>query len=282
MAGALGWFWYLHSHLTEGRMWLDRVLRQAGRAPGAVYAKALAAAGTLAFAQGDYSSAAVLHEAAMTHYRDADDKQGIASALGNLGAQSFSLGDYQQAKALLQESEGLCRAIGDPVGLADVLTTLGEVARELGDYDAAGAYYEEGLTLARQASSTTTLSWLLHNLGHVAHHRQDDRTAADYFQQGLALARELGFKPAVIACLAGLAGVWGSRGQPVRAAQLLGAAETLLKAIHSQLDRADRTESERNLAYVRAQLDEAAFTAAWMEGQAMTLEQAVAYALEEL
>jgi hypothetical protein len=31
---------------------------------------------------------------------------------------------------------------------------------------------------------------------------------------------------------------------------------------------------------VREQLDEAAFAAAWAEGQAMTLEQAIAYALE--
>jgi hypothetical protein len=35
------------------------------------------------------------------------------------------------------------------------------------------------------------------------------------------------------------------------------------------------------LAYVRAQLDKATFEAAWAEGQAMTLEQAVAYALDE-
>ena len=44
---------------------------------------------------------------------------------------------------------------------------------------------------------------------------------------------------------------------------------------------AERHEWERYVPATRAQLDEATFTAAWAEGQAMSLEQAVAYALEE-
>jgi len=35
------------------------------------------------------------------------------------------------------------------------------------------------------------------------------------------------------------------------------------------------------LSTVRAQLDERIFTAAWAEGRAMTLEQAIAYALAD-
>ncbi len=38
----------------------------------------------------------------------------------------------------------------------------------------------------------------------------------------------------------------------------------------------------RVLSAARAQLDEAAFAAAWAEGQAMTMEEAVRYALESL
>jgi hypothetical protein len=42
---------------------------------------------------------------------------------------------------------------------------------------------------------------------------------------------------------------------------------------------ADRLEVDRYVVDVRAQLDEAAFEAAWAEGQAMSLEEAVIYAL---
>ena len=40
-------------------------------------------------------------------------------------------------------------------------------------------------------------------------------------------------------------------------------------------------EFDSNVAAVRAELGEAAFAAAWGEGQTMTFEQAVAYALAE-
>jgi hypothetical protein len=42
-----------------------------------------------------------------------------------------------------------------------------------------------------------------------------------------------------------------------------------------------RHDYDRDVAVARAQLGETAFAAAWAEGRAMTLEQAVAYALEE-
>jgi hypothetical protein len=47
------------------------------------------------------------------------------------------------------------------------------------------------------------------------------------------------------------------------------------------LDAVDRDEFSRGLATVRTQLDEKQFKTAWRQGQAMTLEQAIADALGE-
>jgi hypothetical protein len=44
----------------------------------------------------------------------------------------------------------------------------------------------------------------------------------------------------------------------------------------------DRGDYERDVALARAQLGEEAFVIAWATGQAMSLEQAIAYALEEI
>ncbi len=43
----------------------------------------------------------------------------------------------------------------------------------------------------------------------------------------------------------------------------------------------DQAEYDRYVAAARAQLDDHAWAAAWAEGQAMTLERAIAYALED-
>jgi len=67
-----------------------------------------------------------------------------------------------------------------------------------------------------------------------------------------------------------------------RSARLLSAAETLLDTIGLSLAAWPemRADYDRYVAAARAQLDEATFAAAWAQGRAMTLDQAVAYALE--
>ncbi len=281
LVGALGWFWYLHSHLDEGRAWLDQALRLPEQPSPVIQGKVWSAAGTLAFAQGDFVAAQALHEKALALYREMGDKTGIAHALIDLGIQLVTQANYESAKALLQESEALFRQTDNTMGLAEALNVLGEVARIQGNYAEAESYYEEGQTLLRLNMNNMLAAWLLHNLGHVALHRNDTARAARLFQQSFSLGQRIGFKPVMIPCPAGLAAVWAARGQAVRAAQLFGAADALLQAAHSHLDPADRMAYEHNLAATQACLDPNIFTAAWAEGRAMTMEEAVAYALAE-
>jgi hypothetical protein len=68
----------------------------------------------------------------------------------------------------------------------------------------------------------------------------------------------------------------------VRAAtRLLETAQALREAIGSPMAPPDRPLVDRAVAAARRSLGEGAFSMAWAEGQAMTLEQAVAYALDE-
>jgi hypothetical protein len=66
-----------------------------------------------------------------------------------------------------------------------------------------------------------------------------------------------------------------------RAARLFGAVDTLLESSPSVLTNDDRQLYEQSLAAVRSLLNEEAFGRASAEGRAMSLEQAIAYALEE-
>jgi hypothetical protein len=82
--------------------------------------------------------------------------------------------------------------------------------------------------------------------------------------------------------VAGLAAVAEAEGRLERAARLFGTAEALLETTGTHLAAADEAEWERNVAAVRAQLDGAAFAAAWAEGRARDPEAAVAELLDEL
>jgi hypothetical protein len=81
--------------------------------------------------------------------------------------------------------------------------------------------------------------------------------------------------------LSGFAALAGAQGDPKRAACLFGAAEALRAAIGAYMWPAERIECERNLRSAKVQLDEASWQASWQEGQRLSPEQAIAYALQE-
>ena len=78
-----------------------------------------------------------------------------------------------------------------------------------------------------------------------------------------------------------LAAVAGAEGHFVRAARLFGAAEAQWRASGGVRYPPDRSAYESDLAVVRAALGEAELAVAWADGQAMTTEAALAYALAE-
>jgi hypothetical protein len=71
------------------------------------------------------------------------------------------------------------------------------------------------------------------------------------------------------------------QGGTIRAIELFGAVDSALEEINSHLFFPDQLEYDRNLAAARSTVDDVTFNAAWAKGRAMTLEDAMSYALEE-
>jgi len=85
----------------------------------------------------------------------------------------------------------------------------------------------------------------------------------------------------VAAAVEGLAGVARARGEGARAARLWGAAAAARAALGAPPWPAFRPAHEASVAAARTALGEEAFAAAWEEGQALSLEQAIAAALDD-
>ena len=289
LGGALWRFWYWRGHLGEGRRWLTEALALADARlndrdhppSAAMRAKALTGAGILASAQDDYAQAVTLMEASLELLRKIQDKTNIAATLVWLGSLTYDHGEHEQAKAFYSDGLTLCRELGaaGKRPLAFALDRLGEIARHQGDPAAALSFHEESLALWRELGSKDGIACALHNLGFLAHGQGDDAQAVSYFRKGLALVRELKDKRGIAEAMAGLAVVAGVQGQADRAAQLFGQTEALLISIGASLDLADQVEHDKGMADVRARLGAAAFEKTRAEGRAMTLEQAIAYAL---
>ena len=282
LAVALAHFWEIRSQFLEGSRWLEAALQRNGSAEAAARAKALSEAGTFAWHRGQYDQAAALHGEALNLYREQGDDHGVAFALNCLGVQDLEQGDYQRAKPLFRAALASSRELGDQRTIGGALHNLAEVARFSGDYEQAKILGMEALAVYREMEDEWQVARMVGWLGMATFYNSDDHeAAAEFLREGLALNREVGSWEYVAYCLEGFAGLAGAKGEGVRAARLFGAAERLREDIAAPLPPVDRAGYERSIVTARAQLDGAAWEAAWKEGRAMAPEEAVEHALSE-
>jgi tetratricopeptide (TPR) repeat protein len=235
--------------------------------------------GLVARVQGDYAAAWALHQDSLALRREVSNKQGMAGSLNSLGAVAHAQGNHTSARALYQESLALYRELGDKRGIASSLTNLGIVAHVQGDYVIARALYQGGLTLYSELGYKRGIAAGLGNLGDLALMEGNYAAARTQYAESLTLMRELGNKLSITNCLVGWANLAQATGQVARATKLCGSVEASLQAIAAHLLSPEREMVERTVAALRAQIDEATFNALWTEGRAMSMEQAVAFAL---
>jgi DNA-binding NarL/FixJ family response regulator len=162
-----------------------------------------------------------------------------------------------------------------------VLGHVGSIYLAQGDSEEAMRYLEEGLSLSNEIGNKLSISATLYNLALAAQGQGDYERAAELYTEGLKSSAATDDKANIAYCLEGLAQVAAAREDTERAARLFGAAGAALDAaggavyVYVQ----NRSIHEQAVAAVRSRLDESVFSNAWAEGSAMTLGEAIGYAL---
>jgi hypothetical protein len=152
-----------------------------------------------------------------------------------------------------------------------------------GAYQEAQPLYAEALALSRALGDQAFIAWTCYRLGYLATHQGAYARAAALFAESLNLYRAQQTEQELItSCLAGCAELRRAKGQLAQAARVLGYVSA-----HPQSAQrlfvygVDRSEYERTVSALRAQLDVAIFDTAWAEGHTTTIDRAIAYALNE-
>jgi predicted ATPase/class 3 adenylate cyclase len=255
-----------------------RLFRELREAEGLVFS--LADLGFIATAQGRHEDARRFADESLAEAKAAGNERTIAAALHSLACTRLDAGEYGEARSLFEQSLALRRNLGDKRNIANSLGYLGSVALLEGDYDGATALLDESLALGRDLGNLLIVSAALANESLVALAAGHAGRAATLCSEGLALAHELGDKRTTVECLHALAGIASVQGEPIRAALLSGAAESVHAAIKAPPSPAERMVSERFLPIARAAVDEESFSDGWAQGWRMSYDAAVAYALE--
>jgi len=282
-------------------------------------ARLLFAAAVLAGEQGDYGSAQRLLEESLESCVELNDNRGVAVALNALAVNARDRGDLASAWLLFDRCAAIWKDLGDSADTARALSNLASVTKLQGDYARAASLYDECLTMFRKAGDDAGVAWTLNYQGDVAREKADFANARSFCEQSLAAFRqlrdgwgiasalsdlaslscdqgdnaearrlygesikmfqELGHKRGiarVLECLAASAAAQSNAGQ---ALHLAGAAAALRQRLSAPLTPAEQPRLEKALEFARRTLGNAAGLAAWMEGWAMPVEQAVQEAL---
>lgn len=279
LAGALWWHWFSYGHHGAGYQWTQQLLLHMDEVPIIYHPKFLIAAGQMARLQSDLLGARKLLQRALDVSRSLGDKCQAAWALVLNGL--TTLDEPDEANRLAEEGLSLFREIDDWSGMATAFNGLGEIARVNGHDEQARRNYEAAVAVAEQTGNIRRKYISLANLSYIAQHENDHVRAIALIRQKLELAREMKNHNDIATAILTLSGSLAAVGEPERAARLLGAAETTLSRIGAHIETTDKPEYERINREVRTLLDQATFQAAWAEGRKMTLEQAVADALDE-
>ena len=231
--------------------------------------------GNVAYRQGNYGMARLHYEEALTLYRGLEHASGIASALGSLGNIEDAEGSYAAARSFQEESLALSRRLGDARMTAYTLHNLANLAVREGDIGRARALHEESLAMKRTLGDRRGIAALLNSLGRIAAEAGDHDGAGRRFTEAITLAQEIEDKLGMVLALEGMAWQAAVRLAPLLAARLWGASERGREILHMAYSEEDRALYDGLIAAARLTTSAEAFAAAWAEGHAMLLEQAV-------
>ena len=293
IAFAMWRFWQKRGHLSEARRRLEAYAAEPwSRTDPVLRARLMEALGGVLWWQADIVAMSLAYREAVDLWRSIGDKAEIANALYNFSF-SFAVRPNPREDPRLADPDGiglaaleqaleLYRELGDRRGQANVLWGLGN--REyfhLESGDSGEPRFHEALELFRAEGDVTMEAWSLHMLGSALLHQERPEEARPLLRHALRHFHEASDAAGISLVLDDLHSQAVSDGDLPRAARLHGAARQLAATTGTALAGFVDTQFEyRFRAHISGRLPDEELARYEAEGAALSLDEAVAYALD--
>jgi predicted ATPase/DNA-binding XRE family transcriptional regulator len=266
----LGW-----DAFASWERWRQDLIDNRDQIPIQMQAKAFIRLGQFAYWAGDQPQAVTLLEEGLLLARTLDDDRYIEPAIEWLGHAYREQDRFAEAALLYEEYMARAQARDELFDIASAHHCLGELALLQEDYPRAFEHAQASLPGFRELDVDWGIACGSINKGFAALHLGKVEIAARCFPEALRVARLYDGGSHIRGALAGFAAMAVCEGElhARRAARLLGATTT------GSMVYAHRRACERLIATTPIQSDETAWETAYAEGRRMTLEQAIAFAL---
>jgi predicted ATPase/class 3 adenylate cyclase len=283
MAAALWRFWQQRGPMWEGRGLIDKLLTIEGGLPES-RARALSAAGGLAWWAGDMAAASKHYHEALPLAQASGDRRLETEALYNL---SFVVawsdpGGPEAAEKLFRKSLALAEENGDRKGIAKARGGLATARAAAGDPGSAVPMLEEALAEWEEIGDMRELTDALVALGNARRRIGDREGARGAYLRALEMLVGAGNRQMSTGLLFLVTALEGELGRHERVARMWGAAESareITGAVRPPV--ADRLIGDP-VAAAREAIGDEAVERALAEGRAMSFEAIVGYAREDM
>jgi predicted ATPase/DNA-binding SARP family transcriptional activator len=227
LAAAVWRFWQIRAHMSEGRQVLAELLQLDAEVDPAIRARALSAAGSLAYWQNDGRPCMDLYEASLEIRRRLGDPAEVASGLYDLGhalSCVASVKDPERGRQLELEALEIYRSMGSQIGEAWLIWALGCNAHFAGDNRRSEHELGQSIERFRELGDPFGLAWALTMHGLSAMLIGQRVAASKDFREALPIFAEVDDVSGIDSVLEHLARLAAADGDPRRAVRLAAAA----------------------------------------------------------
>lgn len=270
--------------VVQARLWGEEAVRfsRALNDPWNI-AWSLSALGFVSYRDQHLSEAAVLLDESIPLFRELDDPLGMSHALRRRAVVASYQRDYAYGQSLVEESLTHDRAAQDQNATAWGLVLLGTILwhRHRNPAPVVVAC-QESIALFQEIQDVGGMSFPLITLANVERSQGNFERAGALYQEALRIDRQLDlFGKGDIEALIGIGCLEAVQGKAERAVRLFGATHDVYISRDYLTGFFPIDPFDEEIDALRVRLGEQKFNSTWSEGQAMTIKQAVAYALED-
>jgi predicted ATPase len=246
LAAALGAFWRIHGHFTDGRHWLERALALSAGQRTPLRAELLNAAAFLARARREYDTAEARYREALAIREELGDEVGATVSMRFLGNLGFDRDDMPAAREWWQRSLDRTTPGSNPGQETAVRNNLGLVAWLDGDLDAAETHFAAALAVAESTGDVEQRARVLMNSAQVATDRGDPGRGVELSREAVRLFASLDDTWDMVDAVEALAASLVRLDRVEEAARLYAGADSLRDAVDAPRAGAQQVAYDRD------------------------------------
>ena len=218
-------------------------------------------------------------EALKIFTEEVNDSFGLGMAQLNMARLYAHRGNETEKERYIGQLRALVSEMPNSFQVSMFLLGLGMDERMRGNYDSARKIFEQGREAFSQIHSKYFVMVMSSEQGHVERQKGNVTQARLIYRETIKGWQDLGNRAAIAHQLECFGFLAVAEEEPQAAVKLFGAAEALRDKIQAPMTDYERVEYDQASAHVRSLLPEPEFSSLWVEGQSMTMEQAIEFAL---